>query len=126
MKYACIARHRSEFQVRLMCRVLDVSASGFYDSQARQRCGPSLRAITDQRLTLHVRAAHAKSKKRYGSPRVHEDLKESGICCGRKRVARLMRSAGIRAQRARKFCVTTNSSHQHPIAPNKLDRQFDI
>ena len=126
MKFACIARHRGEFQVRLMCRVLEVSVSGFYDSQARQLCAPSIHATMDQRLMLHVRASHAKSKKRYGSPKVHDDLKESGIRTSRKRVARLMREEGLRAKRARKFCVTTDSKHEHPIALNTLDRQFDI
>ena len=90
MKYVCIARHRSEFHVRLMCRVLEVSVSGFYASEVRQRRAPSERSITDQRLTLHVRASHKRSKGRYGAPRIHEDLKEGGIACGRKR--------GIRGQ----------------------------
>lgn len=123
VRFACIARHRDEFRVRLMCRVLDVSVSGFYASQRRP---PSLHAISDQRLTLHVRMEHTKSRKRYGSPRVHVELKENGIRTNRKRVARLMRKEGIKAKRARKFCVTTNSQHEHPIALNTLDRQFDI
>jgi putative transposase len=126
VKYACIARHRGEFHVRLMCRVLEVSVSGFYASEVRQRRAPSERSITDQRLTLHVRASHKKSKGRYGAPRIHEDLKEGGIACGRKRVTRLMRRAGLRAKRARHFRVTTKSDHVHPIAPNTLDREFDI
>ena len=126
MKYACIARHRGEFQVRLMCRVLEVSVSGFYASEVRQRRAPSIRSTTDQRLALHVRALHKKSSRRYGAPRIHEDLKEAGIQCGRKRVARIMRENGLRAKRARRFRVTTKSDHKHSIAPNTLDREFDI
>ena len=123
MKYVCIARHRGEFQVRLMCRVLEVSESGFYESVRRR---PSIRSTTDQRLALHVRALHKKSSRRYGAPRIHKDLKDAGICCGRKRVARIMRAAGLRAKRARRFCVTTKSDHKHSIAPNTLDREFNI
>jgi putative transposase len=123
VKYACIARHRGEFQVRLMCRVLDVSESGFYESVRR---APSIRSTTDQRLTLHVRAFHKKSDRRYGAPRIHRDLRDAGIRCGRKRVARIMRTNGLRAKRARQFRVTTKSDHAHPIAPNTLDREFDI
>lgn len=126
MKYACIARHRGEFQVRLMCRVLDVSESGFYASETRQRRAPSIRSTTDERITLHVRAFHKKSDRRYGAPRIHRDLRDIGIRCGRKRVARIMRTNGLRARRARRFCVTTKSAHAHPIAPNTLDREFDI
>lgn len=126
MKYVCIARHRGEFQVRLMCRVLDVSESGFYASEARQRRAPSIRSTTDQRLTLHVRAFHKESSRRYGAPRIHRDLRDIGIRCGRKRVARIMRANGLKAKRTRRFCVTTKSDHAHPIAPNTLDREFDI
>jgi len=106
-----------------MCRVLDVSVSGFYASGSR---APSQRSITDQRLTLHVRASHAKSQRRYGAPRVHEDLKDAGIQCGRKRVARLMRAHGLRAKRAGRCCVTTRSDHTRPIVPNTLDRAFGL
>jgi len=123
VKYACIARHRGEFHVRLMCRVLDVSESGFYASVRRT---PSIRSAADQRLTLHVRAFHKKSSRRYGAPRIHRDLRDIGIQCGRKRVARIMRANGLKARRTRRFCVTTKSDHAHPIAPNTLDREFDI
>jgi putative transposase len=126
VKYVCIARHRGEFQVRLMCRVLDVSESGFYASEVRKRRAPSIRSTIDQRLTLHVRAFHKKSDRRYGAPRIHRDLRDAGIRCGRKRVARIMRSNGLRAKRTRQFRVTTKSDHVHPIAPNTLDREFDI
>jgi transposase InsO family protein len=103
--------------------VLGVSVSGFY---AAVRRAPSQRALTDQRLTLHVRAAYVKSQRRYGAPRVHADLQDAGIPCSRKRVARLMRAAQLRAKRARRSCRTTTSDHAHPIVPNTLARGFDI
>jgi putative transposase len=121
VKYACIARSRAEFSVRLMCRVLAVSPAGFY---AAARRPPSARAQADVQLRLHVRAAHAASRRRYGAPRVHRALQAAGIACGRHRVARLLRTAGLRGKSARRFRVTTDSHHAEPLAPNVLARTF--
>ena len=123
MKYACIARHRGEFPVRLMCRVLEVSPAGFYASQTR---APSARTRTDQRLRLAIRTAHAASHRRYGAPKIQEDLQASGFAVSRKRVARLMRIDGLRSKRPRAFRVTTHSAHACPVAPNALARHFDV
>ena len=123
MKYAVIARHRGEFPVRLMCRVLEVSPAGFYASQTRP---PSARTRADQRLRLEIRTAHAASQRRYGAPKIHEELRTSGIAVSRKRVARLMRLDGLRSKRARAFRVTTQSGHAFPVATNALGRQFDV
>lgn len=121
MKYACIARHRGAFPVRLMCRVLDVSPAGFY---AAQRRAPSARTRANVQLTLQIRAVHTWSRRRYGAPLVHAELQARGIPCGKHRVARLMQHEGLRAKRARHFRVTTQSGHAHPVAPNTLARQF--
>lgn len=122
MKYACIARHRGEYPVRLMCRVLGVSRAGFY---AAQRRAPSGRARADQRLRLEIRAIHRARRQRYGAPKIHTELRcTRGIRCSRKRVARLMRADGLRAKRARRFRVTTQSNHRYPIAANHLGRRF--
>lgn len=124
MRYACIARHQGEHEVRLMCDVLDVAPSGFY---AWRKRAPSARAIADERLLLNVRVAHEQSGQTYGAPRVHRELRDDGIRVARKRVARLMRADGLvgRAPRRRRV-GTTDSTHDHPIAPNLLDRQFDV
>lgn len=124
MKYACMARHVDEFDVRLMCTVLGVSPSGYYASRTRSPCA---RAIADERLLLNVRIAHEKSDESYGAPRVQRELKDKGLSVGTKRVARLMREDGLvgRARR-RTRPRTTDSAHAHPIAPNRLDRQFDV
>lgn len=121
MKFACIASHRGAYPVRLMCRVLEVSPAGFY---AAQRRAPSARARQDVQFALHVRAVHTWSRRRYGAPLVYAELQAQGVRCGRHRVARLMREAGLRAKRVRKFRVTTQSAHAHPTAPNTLARQF--
>jgi transposase InsO family protein len=130
VKYACIARHVDEFDVRLMCGVLAVSPSGYYAFRKRS---PGARAIADERLMLHVRLAHEKSGGTYGAPRVprvqrvQRELQDEDIHGGTKRVARLMRDDGLigRAPRRRQP-MTTDSAHGHPIAPNLLNRAFDV
>jgi putative transposase len=120
VKYACIEAHREAFEVSLMCRVLGVSRAGFYAARKRERP----RELADQRLRLEIRSIHRASRRRYGSPRIHQELKAQGIHCGRKRVERLMREDGLRAKCRRRFQVTTNSAHAYPIAPNLLERRF--
>ena len=121
MKYACIARHRAEFPVRLMCRVLRVSPAGYY-AWRRDR-SPCARAIADERLLLAVRALHRRSHGRYGAPRVHRDLRAQGTRVAKKRVARLMRADGLVGRRAQRWIRTTDSRHADPVAPNLLARQ---
>lgn len=122
MKYAFIKEHRKRFRVSTMCRVLEVSKGGFYtwlkrpESQRRQR---------DNALRLKIAAIHKKSRKRYGSPRVHAKLRGDNEFCGRKRVARLMRADQLVGKRRKRFVPkTTDSDHKEPIAPNVLDRRF--
>jgi putative transposase len=125
-KYAAIRQHRDRFPVRLMCEALDVSVSGFYDAVAREAAPPSAHAVADERLRVHVRAAHRKSRGRYGAPRVHEELKARGERVARKRVARLMREDGLIGRRRRKFVRTTDANHAEPVAPNLLARRFNL
>ncbi len=130
MKYACIARYLGEFEVRLMCRVLDVSHSGFYAFVKREKGGEkSNRRLVDERLAESIKLIHATSRnyRTYGSPRIHRELKETGITVGEKRVARVMRENGIKAKASQKFFVTpTDSSHNDPVAPNLLGRRFSV
>lgn len=121
MRYACIARHRGEYPLRLMCKVLEVSRSGYYASRRR---APSARMLADERLLLNVRVAFHESHGTYGAPRVHRDLREQDLRVGKKRVARLMQHDGLVARPRRAKVSTTDSSHALPIAPNVLDRQF--
>jgi putative transposase len=104
-----------------MCQFLKVSRSGYYDWNKR---GESLHQQQDQKLAKAINIIYEKSKRRYGSPRIYHKLHDNGIQCSRKRVARLMREMGIKARHKKKFKVTTNSKHDHPIAPNLLNRQF--
>lgn len=126
MKYAYIARYQGEMPempVRLMCQWLGVSASAFYASLKRR---PSKRFVSNQRLKVEIRAAHASSHRRYGAPMVHAELRAQGIRCGHNRVARLMRDDGLRSKRPRAFRVTTKSDHNERTAENHLGRRFDL
>lgn len=121
MKYAFIENHRHEFSIHRMCSVLEVSTSGYYEWRGRP---PSRRALEDQRQGEMVEEIMVKNRHVYGSRRVLEDLIETGEKICRPRVIRLMRLRGLRCKTKRKFKVTTDSSHQLPVAENLLDRQF--
>jgi putative transposase len=127
MRYSFISDHASEFKVLSMCRVLEVSRPGYYAWMMRREGELSERARVDQDLTVRIQTVHRKSRRSYGSPRVHRELKGQGIHVGEKRVARLMRENEIRAKQTRKFRVTTtDSSHAHPVAENVLNRKFSV
>lgn len=123
MKYACIAEHRMLFPVTMMCRVLSVSRAGFYAAQVRE---PSERSRKKQRLLLEIQSIHKESKRRYGSPRVHDELRAREVRCSENQVALLMREAGLRGKKRRSFRITTNSDHAHEPAENVLDREFAV
>ena len=109
--YRLIEAQRANFSVLLMCRVLGVSRSGYYDWKDRP---PSRRSHQDAALTEKIREIHQRSRKTYGSPRIHVELQAMGIRCGRKRVARLMRKAGLegclRGRRRRKGTTLKDSA----------------
>lgn len=106
-----------------MCRVLQVSASGFYEWDGRK---PSQRAVDNEKLTGLIRQSFAASDGTYGSRRVWRDLREWGQCVSLNRVARLMASAGLVARRKRRRRPGDSpESSQHTIAPNLLQRQFE-
>ncbi len=78
----------------------------------------------DGQLEVQIRQVHAASRRTYGSPRIHAELREQGVCCSEKRVARLLRRAGIRACRPRRSRTTTDARHALPVADNLLNREF--
>jgi putative transposase len=105
----------------MMCRVLGVSASGFW---AWRRRGPSARAIADAGLTETIRDIHHHSRGVYGAPRIHAELLERGTRCGRKRVARLMRRHGLVGVHRRRYHATTVRDPRATPAPDLVDRDF--
>ena len=106
-----------------MCTTLQVSRAGYYAWVDRP---PSARAVDDQQLAVRIRDIHELTKQRYGAPRVQKELaKAQDIRVSQKRVARLMRQAGLRARPRRRFKCTTMSDHDQPVAANLLDRNFE-
>lgn len=122
MKYAFIAKHRTIWPTRTMCRVLGVSHSGYYDWSKR---APSARDQENERLLKSIRLSHQASDNTYGSPRVFRDLLEAGIACSENRVARLMKVSGLKARHKRRRLPGQVDDVAHSIAPNLLDRQFE-
>ena len=122
MTFAWIEERRAEWPVTTLCRVLEVSRSGFYAWRSREPSETQTRRAT---LTEQVARIHAEVKARYGSPRMHAELVGRGHDCCVNTVARVMRQAGIAAKTRRKFRQTTDSNHPHPVAENVLDRDFD-
>ena len=121
MKYGFIQSQAARYPIRLLCRVLGVSASGYY--VWRKRC-PSQRQQANQELLERIRRIHLASRRTYGSPRVYDDLREAGVPCSVNRVARLMRQYGITVQRKPRYVVTTESGGTWQPAPNLLARRF--
>ena len=116
MKYATMKAHAGEFAVRLMCRVLKVSPSGYYAWRSRT---PSKQAQARAVLDAQVRIEFESRKGRAGSPRLARHLS-----VGRRQVAESLRRQGLRAKAARKFKATTNSNHTLPVAENLLQQDF--
>lgn len=106
-----------------MCRLLRVRRSGFY---AYLKKPQSFHARMDETLKRHIKCVFEEHRGLYGSPRIYRVLRAQGIQCSRKRVARLMRELGLRVRRRRCFVRTTDSRHKHPVAPNRLNREFAV
>ena len=121
MKYRFIVKHKSEYSISLMCRVLQVSRSGYNAWRDRP---VSQRERANQMLWREIKTIHEQYRGVYGCPRIHRQLQNQGIQCGHNRVARLMRQNGLRARRKRSYKVTTQSKHKMPVAPNLLAQDF--
>jgi putative transposase len=120
MKYTVIQQHRSHYAIRMMCRVLSVSSSGYYDWRSRPE---SARAQRHRQMTEKIRYFHEISRQTYGSPRIRKDLLETGERVSKNTVALLMQRARIVPKTVRRYRVTTDSRKTVP-APNVLDRVF--
>ena len=121
MRFAFVQAEKAAVPVVTLCRILQVSRSGFYAWCERPE---SEHAKQDRQLRVRVRASFDASKQRYGSPRVWEDLAEEKIHVSRKRVVRLMQEEGLVARVRKRFKSTTMSDHDQPVAANLLNREF--
>lgn len=109
---------RADYPVPLMCRIYDVSPSGYYTWQGRLL---SKRMQEDARLEVEIKAAHQRTRETYRAERLQDELADNGVNITVHRVKRLRKKLGIRCKQKRKFRVTTDSNHTMPVAPNLLD-----
>jgi putative transposase len=123
MKFEFIRDNRPSFRVEKMCQVFGVTRSGYY---AWRKRGKSQRQQENEQLTKTITDIFHGNHQRYGYPRVWFELRLRGVLVSKGRVARLMRSAGLRSRRVKKFKQTTNSKHSLPIAPNRLNKNFKV
>lgn len=117
MKYGRMKEWRLQYPIAVMCRVFEVSESGYHPWQDRP---PSRRALDNGRLEIEIRAAHQRTRETCGPERLQRDLADHGVRVGVDRIKR------IRCKQKRKFKVTTDSEHNLPIAPNVLKRNFTV
>ncbi len=122
MRYAWIETQRDSYPLNLLCRVLQVSRSGYYAWRRRQ---PSATAERRQRIALATQQSHRDSHGTYGYRRVHRDLVDDReIACCRETVRRVMAELGLCGRHKRRFVTTTDSNHAEPVATNRLQRDF--
>lgn len=121
MKYAFIEAHRPLWPLRVLCQTLRVSKSGYFHWRHHPE---SRRDDEDRRLTRRIREIHGESRRTYGSPRVHCELRATGTLVSRKRVERLMRIADIRGLPQRRFVVTTRRDERLPVVGDLLRQDF--
>jgi putative transposase len=121
VRFQFIEDYRDEFPVRLMCKVLEVSTSGYYAWRGRP---PSKREMANRALTAKIKEEFEKSAETYGSPRIYQVMRKLGLMCSPNRVARLMRAAGLKAKQTRRYRSTTKRNKADRAAPNRLNRDF--
>ena len=123
MKFTLVGEaEKADYPIITACSLLGISRSGFYAWRSRPE---STRVVDDRRLSVLIRESHERSRRTYGSPRVHVDLAEAGEHVSRKRVVRLMQEQDRVARKRRRYKCTTMSDHDQPVAANLLDRRFE-
>ena len=122
MRYAFIDQHRDSYPLQALCAALLVSDSGF---AAWQRSEGPTKWLSDSALLKLIREVHEQTKAAYGSPRIYQEIKDRGIPVSKGRVERLMRENDVRGRHKRRFKATTDSKHSLPVAPNRLDQNFE-
>lgn len=126
MKYAWIKEHKAQWSVGLMCEVLAVSSSGYYDYWTRRKdTGVLAGEKKDAALVQAIEQLHKKHKGRYGTPRITDALHKQGMTVNHKKVAKVMKTEGLQCRLRKRFKIcTTDSKHEYAIAPNGLNRAF--
>ena len=123
MRYGLIESMRRRYPIALMCRVLDVSKSGFHARKARLLCDSERE---NARLEIEILSAHQRTRETYSAMRLHRDLADHGIQCTLYRVRTLRKKLGLCCKQKLRFKVTTDSKHHLPVVPNILNREFAV
>lgn len=123
MRYKFINENQNAISVQRMCAVLKVSRNSYY---TWCHSAPTLRDHQNEEILERIREIHRQSRQTYGSPRMCDALRQEGLYCNHKRIARLMRLHGIRAKMVRRFKVTTRSRSTQAIAPDLVQQQFIV
>ena len=123
VRYAWIKENETRYSIRLLCRFLKVSRSGYYDWLIRDQ---SNRAKQDQALKERLKVFFSEGRGLYGSRRLQQRLIQTGFKVSRRRVRRLMKEENLVCKLTRRFKTTTHSNHNKPVAPNLLQRQFKV
>jgi transposase InsO family protein len=123
VKYTFVQAHCKQFSVAAMCRVLNLSRSGYYGWLTRPA---SARSQRDAELTSHIARVHRQHRRALGAEKTWDVLKRQGIECGKHRVARLRKTAGIEARRKQRFRIMVEHHHREPPAPDLVQRQFNV
>lgn len=122
MKYAFITKRATDYAISRLCKVLDVSTSGYYDWCDRP---PSLRAQQDEALLVDIKRIHQQNRQAFGAVKTWKAMNAQDIACGKHKVARIRRENGIEAKRQRRYKVSRHSKHHNWVAPNHLKRCFE-
>jgi putative transposase len=123
VKYVFMRAPQDQFQVTRMCRALEASRSGYYSWRHGRE---SKRSEENRAVLIKIKKVHEENREAYGAVKTWRELTAQGIECGRHRVARLRREAGIEARRKRRFRITTQSRAGVIAAPNKLNQRFEV
>lgn len=122
VRYALMRKLRPHYTIPFMCRMLNVSPSGYYAWSSRP---PSKHAQKETRLEVEIKAAHKRTRGTFGPERLQQDLAAHGVKVGACRIRRIRKKLKIRCKQTRKFKATTNSKHTLPVAENLLDQKFE-
>lgn len=123
MKYQFMKDNSTTFPVKKMAGVLNVSRSSYYSWLTRE---PSSHELRDKELLTEIRIIFEKKRKLYGSPRIYKEMHTTDYSCSRSRIARLMRDNKLVARQKKRFKATTDSSHDYPVSPNLVNRNFSV
>lgn len=123
VKYAWVKEHQNEFSISAMCKVMDISRSSYYEHLHKPQ---SARTMKNQEMSAMVSEVFKEGRATYGARRIRQKLIQKKVTISRRKVSKLMKESNLEVKTKRKFKATTDSNHNQSVAPNLLDRKFDV